>query len=138
MLAQGGIIDVVAGLFFGLGGDIYTILIIMVFVWLLLGMFLDSVSIILLTVPLFAPIAAQAGMDPLAFAIIGIVAIEAGLLTPPFGMCVYTVKGAVSDPDVTLAKIFTGAIPYWLILLALVGLIMFIPELASWLPEKLL
>jgi TRAP-type mannitol/chloroaromatic compound transport system permease large subunit len=110
----------------------------MVFVWLLLGMFLDSVSIILLTVPLFAPIAAQAGMDPLAFAIIGIVAIEAGLLTPPFGMCVYTVKGAVSDPDVTLAKIFTGAIPYWLILLALVGLIMFIPELASWLPEKLL
>lgn len=138
MLAQGGIIDVVAGLFFGLGGDVYMILLIMVLVWLLLGMFLDSVSIILLTVPLFAPIAAQAGMNPLAFAIIGILAIEAGLLTPPFGMCVYTVKGAVSDPDVTLAKIFIGAIPYWLILLSLVGMVAFIPEIASWLPGKVL
>lgn len=138
LLAMGGIIDVVGGLFFGLGDDPLIVIALMVLVWVLMGMFLDSVSIILLTVPLFAPIAAQAGLDPLAFAIIGIVAIEAGLLTPPFGMCVYTVKGAVSDPEATLARIFTGAIPYWLVLLVLVALVAFFPGLASWLPNQVL
>lgn len=138
LLAMGGIIDVIGGLFFGVAGDPLIVIALMVLVWVLMGMFLDSVSIILLTVPLFAPIIAQAGVDPLAFAIIGIVAIEAGLLTPPFGMCVYTVKGAVSDPDATLARIFMGAIPYWLVLLVLVALVAFFPGLASWLPNQVL
>ncbi|MEK9597766.1 MAG: TRAP transporter large permease subunit, partial [Alphaproteobacteria bacterium] len=69
-------------------------LIVMVIIWLLLGMLLDSISIILLTVPLFMTL--SSGMDPYAFAIFGILAIEAGLLTPPFGLIVYTVKGVLS------------------------------------------
>ncbi|MFD1381717.1 TRAP transporter large permease subunit [Fodinicurvata halophila] len=137
LLAMGGIIDVIGGLFFGVAGDPLIIIALMVLVWVLMGMFLDSVSIILLTVPLFAPIIAQAGVDPLAFAIIGIVAIEAGLLTPPFGMCVYTVKGAVKIRT-QLARIFMGAIPYWLVLLVLVALVAFFPGLASWLPNQIL
>ena len=52
-----------------------------------------------------------AGIDPFAFAIFGILAIEAGLLTPPFGLIVFVVKGTVPDPDVTLADIFSGSIP---------------------------
>ena len=69
----------------------YMILVMMVVIWLILGMLLDSVSIILLTVPLFILLAGD--MNPYAFAIFGILAIEAGLLTPPFGLIVYTVKG---------------------------------------------
>ncbi|MCP4379846.1 MAG: hypothetical protein GY798_00185 [Hyphomicrobiales bacterium] len=71
-------------------------------------------------------------------AIIGIVAIEAGLLTPTPGLCVYTVKGCVSDPQATLARIFTGSIPYWIILLLLVLIVAIFPGLATWLPAKML
>mgnify|MGYP003349885413 CR=1 FL=1 len=98
-------------------------------------LFRSSVSIILLTVPIFAPIANKfLGYDPLSFAIIGILAIEAGLLTPPLGLCVYTVKGCVTDPDITLGRIFYGSVPYWIILIILAVLIMMFPVLASWLP----
>ena len=61
----------------------------------MLGCLIDSISIILLTVPVFAPVAMALGFDPIAFAILGILAIETGLLTPPFGMLVFTVKAAL-------------------------------------------
>jgi C4-dicarboxylate transporter, DctM subunit len=134
LLAMGGITEVIQNFFTFFGNDFITVLSIMVITWFVLGMFIDSVSIILLTVPLFAPISSSLGYDPIAFAIIGIVAIEAGLLTPPLGLCVYTVKGSISDPEATLGKIFFGAIPYWGILLILVFLIAFFPSLATWLP----
>ena len=137
LLAMGGISEVVQNFFTFFGNDFYTILIIMVVTWFVLGMFIDSVSIILLTVPLFTPIAGTLGYDPIAFAIIGIVAIEAGLLPPPLGLCVYTVKGSISDPEATLGKIFFGSIPYWIILIILVFLVAFFPELATWLPSKM-
>lgn len=135
LLALGGIISVIQDLFLSVGDSPFLILAIMVGVWFVLGMFIDSVSIILLTVPIFGPLAAGIGYDPIAFAIIGIVAIEAGLLTPPLGLCVYTVKGCISDPDATLSRIFQGSIPYWIILLVLVLLIATIPGLATWLPS---
>ena len=105
----------------------------MIVLWLLLGMILDSISIILLTVPIFATFAPLIGMDGFAFAIFGILLIEAGLLTPPFGLVVYVVKGAVPDSTVALAEIFRGSIPYWILMLVTAGLIWFFPPLASWL-----
>ena len=135
LLALGGIIGFIQELFLGAGDAPLLILALMVIVWFVLGMFIDSVSIILLTVPIFAPLAAGIGYDPIAFAIIGIVAIEAGLLTPPLGLCVYTVKGCISDPDATLARIFQGSIPYWIILLLLVLIIAAGPGVATWLPS---
>ena len=92
-------------------------------------------SIILLTVPIFAPIALILGIDPIAFAIFGILVIEAGLLTPPFGLLVYTVKGSVPDPSVTLTQIFAGSTPYFLLILVAALLVLFIPGLATWLPK---
>jgi len=108
-------------------------LIVMVVIWLLLGMLLDSISIILLTVPLFMTL--SSGMDPYAFAIFGILAIEAGLLTPPFGLIVYTVKGVLSGTghDVPLNQIFSGSIPYWIMMLIVMVLVVIFPGLASWL-----
>jgi C4-dicarboxylate transporter DctM subunit len=137
LLAMGGIGDMIGELFLGVGG-LYTTLAIMVGVWLLLGMFLDSTSIILLTVPIFAPIIGIIGFEPLAFAIIGILAIEAGLLTPPLGLCVYTVKGCVNDPEATLGRIFRGSIPYWIILLIVVIIVALFPSIATWLPAKMM
>lgn len=135
LLAMGGITDALTNVFTSIGGNKFLILFIMVAVWFILGMFIDSVSIILLTVPIFAPIAYKLlGYDPISFAIIGILAIEAGLLTPPLGLCVYTVKGCIVDPDITLGRIFYGSIPYWILLIVLAILVMMYPGIANWLP----
>jgi C4-dicarboxylate transporter DctM subunit len=111
------------------------ILVVMLLIWFVLGCLIDSISIILLTVPIFAPIAATLGIDPLAFAIIGILAIETGLLTPPFGILVFTVKAAVPEPNVPLSEIFRGAIPYWIILFAVIVAIVVFPQIATFLPN---
>ena len=111
------------------------ILVVMLLIWFVLGCLIDSISIILLTVPILAPIAATLGIDPLAFAIIGILAIETGLLTPPFGILVFTVKAAVPEPNVPLAEIFRGSIPYWIILLLVVAAIVVFPQIATFLPS---
>ena len=135
LLAMGGITDALTNVFTSIGGNKFLILFIMVVVWFILGMFIDSVSIILLTVPIFAPIAYKLlGYDPISFAIIGILAIEAGLLTPPLGLCVYTVKGCIVDPDITLGRIFYGSVPYWILLIVLAILVMMYPGIANWLP----
>lgn len=114
-------------------GDGIYVGLMMILIWLLLGMILDSISIILLTVPLF--VLFDIGMDPLAFAIFGILLIEAGLLTPPFGLVVYVVKGAVPDSGVKLSEIFRGSIPYWILMLFTAGLIWWHPPIASWLTK---
>ena len=113
------------------------VLLLMVLVWFVLGCLIDSISIMLLTVPIFAPIAVAMGIEPLAFAIIGIVAIETGLLTPPFGLLVFTVKAAIQDPAIGVGKIFAGAMPYWALLLAVIACIWFFPAIATYLPGLL-
>lgn len=138
LLAIGGAVNYIKGLMLGLGVDPWLLIGMMMLIWLVLGMLIDSVSIILLTVPIFAPIAVALGQDPLAFAIFGILVIEAGLLTPPFGLLVYTVKGSVPDPTATLAKIFKGSTPYFLLILVAAVLVLLVPGLASWLPRMMM
>ncbi len=104
--------------------------------WLLMGMILDSTSIILLTVPIVAPIAEGFGFDPLVFAIYGILIIEAGLLTPPFGILVYVVKGSVPE-DVSLAEVFRGSVPYWILIIIAGALILTFPNLVTFLPSRM-
>lgn len=111
----------------------FGVLALMVIIWFILGMLIDSISIILLTVPVFAPVAMTLGFDPLTFAILGILAIETGLLTPPFGILVFTVKAALPD-EATLGDIFIGSIPYWICLIAVIVVLAVFPELATWLP----
>ena len=113
------------------------IMLVIIFIWLLLGMILDSISIILITVPIFAPLTAPF-FDPIAFGIFGILVIEAGLLTPPFGLLVYTVKGSVEEKSVRLSEIFKGSVPYWLLMLVVMLMIWMMPEIATWLPSKAL
>ena len=138
-LAMTGVSAAIQDLFLGTGLGPIAITAIMVLVWFLLGMVIDSISIMLLTVPIFAPIAEQLGYDPIAFAIIGILAIEAGLLTPPFGLIVYTVKVAVQDedPDISLVDLFKSSTPYWVAILIAMTLIIIFPQIATVLPSLL-
>jgi TRAP-type C4-dicarboxylate transport system permease large subunit len=130
-----GITAAAKDLFVSSGLSPAMILLIMVGVWFVLGCLIDSISIILLTVPVFAPVAQAVGFDPLAFAIMGIIAIETGLLTPPFGIVVFTVRAALPQEKIPLAEIFRNSIPYWICLLLLVLSLAIWPKLATWLPE---
>ena len=135
LLALGGTVNVISEFFQTLGVGAPMVILSMLVIWLLLGMLIDSVSIILLTVPIFAPVAMAVGIDPMAFAVFGILVIEAGLLTPPFGILVYTVKAATPDSTVTLGMIFKGAVPYWIMILITALAVVAMPWLATWLPS---
>ena len=138
-LAMTGLANAIEGIFLGSGMVPWMIVGVMVLIWFALGMIIDSISIMLLTAAIFAPIAVKLGYDPIAFAIIAIIAIEAGLLTPPFGLLVYTVKAAISDEgeDVPILEIFKSSTPYWIIMLVCVVLIINFPEIATYLPRLL-
>jgi tripartite ATP-independent transporter DctM subunit len=135
VLSMTGVTGAAKAMFLGSGLDPWMILAIMVLIWFVLGCIIDSISIILLTVPVFAPIAVALGYDPLAFAILGILAIETGLLTPPFGILVFTVRAALPQENVTVGEIFAGSVPYWICLLSVIVLIAAFPQLATWLPN---
>jgi tripartite ATP-independent transporter DctM subunit len=136
VLSMTGITGMAKDFFLQSGLSPYAILALMILVWFILGAIIDSISIILLTVPVFAPIAMALGFDPIAFAIIGILAIETGLLTPPFGILVFTVKAAVEgEPDLKNGEIFRGAVPYWICLLSAIVAIVAFPQIATWLPS---
>jgi TRAP-type C4-dicarboxylate transport system permease large subunit len=134
VLSMTGLTAAAKELFIASGLGPLGVLAIMVAIWFVLGCLIDSISIILLTVPVFAPVAMALGFDPLAFAILGILAIECGLLTPPFGMLVFTVKAALPQ-EATVGEIFQGSIPYWICLVGAVVVIAVFPRLATWLPE---
>jgi tripartite ATP-independent transporter DctM subunit len=136
VLSMTGITGMAKDFFLQSGLSPYAVLALMILVWFILGAIIDSISIILLTVPVFAPIAMALGFDPIAFAIIGILAIETGLLTPPFGILVFTVKAAVDgEPDLKNGEIFRGAVPYWMCLLGAIVAIVAFPQIATWLPS---
>lgn len=138
-LAMTGMANAIEGLFIGSGMEPWMIIAVMVLIWFALGMIIDSISIMLLTAAIFSPIAVAIGYDPIAFAIIAIIAIEAGLLTPPFGLLVYTVKSAIVDiePDMNVMTIFKSSTPYWIVMLIAMVLIVLYPGIASWLPNAL-
>jgi len=134
-LAMTGVTTAIRSFFLESGLDPYTVLAIIILVWFVLGMIIDSISIMLLTVPIVEPVALAFGFDQLSFAIVGIIAIEAGLLTPPFGLLVYTVKAAIQDPSVGVQHIFLASIPYWGIMLFTVVMIIVFPQIANLLPD---
>jgi tripartite ATP-independent transporter DctM subunit len=100
---------------------------------ILLGCIIDSVSIMLIMLPIVLPIVSTFGMDKIWFGVLTVVAVEIGLLTPPFGVSVYTVKSALNNPSISVKDIFAGAFPFVLVMvLALVILALF-PSLSTWL-----
>ncbi|TFL14866.1 TRAP transporter large permease [Pusillimonas caeni] len=100
---------------------------------LFLGCFMEQISMMLLTVPFFVPLALGVGQDPIALGIMMLVAIEVGLMSPPFGLLVYVMKGVA--PDIPLTTIFKSVVPYLAMSMGLIVLIIFVPEVATWLPS---
>ena len=97
---------------------------------IVLGMFLDSISLMLIVLPLVLPIVETFGKDLIWFGIVTVIAVEMGLLTPPLGIAVYVVRSTIDDDRVTLNQIFAGAFPYVLIMLAVTILLILFPEIS--------
>ena len=108
-------------------------LLVMFGVLLLLGMFMEQISMMLLTVPIFFPLAQSLGFDPIWFGLIMLLALEISFTTPPFGLLLFVMKG-VAPPDTTMRDIYMSAIPFILCSLGLVALLIMFPPLALWLP----
>ncbi len=108
-------------------------LLVMFGVLLILGMFMEQISIILLTVPVFFPLAQTLGFDLVWFALIMLLALEISFTTPPFGLLLFVMKG-VAPPETTMRDIYVAAFPFILCSLVLVGLLIVFPPLALWLP----
>jgi TRAP-type C4-dicarboxylate transport system permease large subunit len=108
-------------------------LLVMFGVLLILGMFMEQISIMLLTVPIFFPLAIQLGFDPVWFGLIMLLALEISFTTPPFGLLLFVMKG-VAPPETTMREIYRAAFPFILCSLLLVALLILEPRLATWLP----
>ena len=109
-------------------------LIVMFCVLLILGMFMEQISMMLLTVPIFFPLALSLGFDPIWFGLIMLLALEISFTTPPFGLLLFVMKG-VAPSDTTMRQIYLAAIPFIVCSLLLVVLLVLFPALALWLPS---
>ncbi|XHC10645.1 TRAP transporter large permease subunit [Labrenzia sp. ac12] len=98
---------------------------------LVMGMILDSTSILLIMVPIAAPIAQHMGIDLSQFGIVIVIAVEIGLLTPPFGISVFTVHNTLNDPDVSVEQIFAGTMPFIAVMLLVLLLVILLPGIAT-------
>ncbi len=114
--------------------DPVIMLLVMFGVLLILGMFMEQISIMLLTVPIFFPLATSLGFEPLWFALIMLLALEISFTTPPFGLLLFVMKG-VAPADTTMRDIYIAAIPFIFCSLLLVALLIAFPPIAMWLPS---
>jgi tripartite ATP-independent transporter DctM subunit len=112
-----------------------TMLLVMFGVLLLLGMFMEQISMMLLTVPIFFPLAINLGFDPIWFGLVMLLALEIGFTTPPFGLLLFVMKG-VAPPETTMRDIYVSAFPFIFCSLLLLVLLILMPGLALWLPGR--
>jgi len=101
---------------------------------LVLGCFLDQVSMMLLTLPFFMPLAAQLGIDLIWLGVVFLISMQIGLLTPPFGLLLFVMKG-VAPPHIRMQQVYAAAFPFTVLTLLVLGLVVAVPWLATSLPK---
>ncbi|MBR0657839.1 TRAP transporter large permease [Neoroseomonas oryzicola] len=131
MLSMAGVPQAIGDMVEHLGLGPYGFLTAFVVIILLMGMILDSTSILLIMVPIGTPIAQAMGFDLIHFGIVVIIAVEMGLLTPPFGISVFTVKATLADPRVGIETVFAGALPFVAVMGVALVLIALVPVLST-------
>jgi C4-dicarboxylate transporter DctM subunit len=110
----------------------YVLLGILAVLYVFLGCLMDSTSMLTITIPILHPIIEQLGIDPYFFAVFMIYASQIGIITPPFGLTVFTVKG-VAESDVMLEDVFAGSMRYFIIMCIGLPILMFFPEIITFL-----
>jgi tripartite ATP-independent transporter DctM subunit len=136
VLSFSGATNGLVGLVSGQGLPPTVILLGMMAILLFLGCFVDQVSMMLITLPFFMPLVQQLGVEPIWFGVLFLICMQLGLLTPPFGLLLFTMKG-VAPPSVSMNDVFRAALPYVWFGLAVLALVFLFPPLAIWLPGLL-
>ena len=136
VLSFSGVVNGLIGLVTGLGLSVNVLVIAMLLILLFLGCFVDQVSMMLITLPFFMPLLVRYGIDPIWFGVLFLICMQLGLLTPPFGLLLFTMKG-VAPPSITMQQIYAAAMPYVVMSLAVLALIFIFPAIATWLPAAL-
>jgi tripartite ATP-independent transporter DctM subunit len=119
----------------GLGLGPYGALAMIVVAYILLGMFLDGLSMLVVTIPIVFPIMMANGFDPIWFGVVAVILVEMGMITPPVGMNVFVVKGIA--PDVPMTTIFAGVTPFLIAMIVCLLLIVIFPQIALFLPNSM-
>ncbi|MDZ7759301.1 MAG: TRAP transporter large permease [Desulfovermiculus sp.] len=109
------------------------VLAVILFIYLVLGCFIDALALILLTIPIFYPVVMQLGYDPIWFGVIIVLVVGMGVITPPVGATIYVVAGTV--PDVPVTTIFRGVWPYLIAVIVCIAILVLFPGLALFLPS---
>ena len=130
--ASNGLVEVIAGLGLTPLGVIAAMMLLLIF----LGLFVEQVSMMMITLPIYMPLVAKYGVDPVWFGVMFLICMQLGLLLPPHGLLLMTMKG-VAPPEVRMAHIFQAVLPYIGMSLLLLALVFFVPAIAVWLPRIL-
>ena len=123
----------IASFLLGLPFGKWGVVLVMMIILILLGMFIDWIGILYIVVPIFTPVAMELGFDPLWWAMIVAVNLQTCFLTPPFAYSMFYLKG-VSPPEVTMAHIYKGVVPFLLLQFVGIALVIAFPQLSLWLP----
>ncbi|WP_392387211.1 TRAP transporter large permease [Jannaschia aquimarina] len=134
-LASAGLGRELQDMLTGLGLDPLPLLLVIVLLYVVLGFFIETLSLMVVTIPIVVPLVTGLGYDPVWFGILMIVLIEMALITPPVGLNLYVVQGARRSGR--LSEVMAGAIPYALTMLAMAAALIAFPGLALWLPQAL-
>jgi tripartite ATP-independent transporter DctM subunit len=136
VLSFSGVVNGILGLITGQGLSTFTVVLGMMLILLFLGCFVDQVSMMLITLPFFMPLVQHHHIDPIWFGVMFLICMQLGLLTPPFGLLLFTMKG-VAPPRITMQEIYAAVLPYVLFGLLVLLLILVFPPIATWLPALL-
>jgi len=136
ILSFSGATEGLVGAILGQGLSPMTVLALMMAILIFLGLFVDQVSMMLITLPVFMPIVARLGIDPVWFGVLFLICMQLGLQLPPHGLLLMTMRG-VAPPQVTMMHIFQAVVPYIVMSLILLVLLLMFPAIATWLPRVL-
>jgi TRAP-type C4-dicarboxylate transport system permease large subunit len=112
----------------------YIILVLILLLFAMLGCIMDSMAIVLLTVPIFFPVILRLNFDPIWFGILVVRVTEMGLITPPVGINVYIIKGISNEP---MGTIFRGVLPFIMADILHIALLMAVPQISLFLPSMM-
>lgn len=127
-----GLVEIIANLGLPPGAVIVAMMLLLIF----LGLFVEQVSMMMITLPIYMPLVQKYGVDPVWFGVMFLICMQLGLLLPPHGLLLMTMKG-VSPPEVRMSHIFRAVVPYLVMSIVLLALVFYIPAIAVWLPSVL-
>ena len=127
-----GLTQALADFVTGLGWSPMQTMLMLILILLVIGCFMETLSMLLTTAPLIAPIVIALGFDPVWFGILLMVLLETALITPPIGINLYVVQGVRERGE--LSDVMIGAAPFVVTMIAMIGLLLVFPDIALWLP----